>query len=225
MAIVQAADGMGKTALLNEIYDRYLRVTTSVLIDLQQKPDPLCLLSEIADQLIAQRVSLPSYQRPAPQSPTLQIIDAKIKNAPINVYLDNSGQQRQQADNVLLNILGDMEASPGLPRRLVLIDQCDAAEDPLWDWLISSLIPGFLWRSAAICVLAGCRDLELTRPQEQRIDRLPLQALDEQAIGEWLVAAGLPQMEAQANFIFRGTLGVPGDVYKFIVNLVRTEAP
>ena len=222
IAVVRAVGGMGKTALLQRIYDRYRSSAAAVLMDLRQPYELGSLLDGIADQLVSQGIELQSYRKSAEHQVTVQLSNVRLRGSSFNLSVDNATVLRQEADRLLHELLEDI-AQPASPRHLVLLDHWDAAGDPLKDWLCTSLIPGFLFRSSAICVLAGRRDLYLGHPQECRTDRLQLRELDEDSVRQWLVEAGLPHMLDHADIIWKGTSGVPADVQKFIAGLIDHE--
>lgn len=224
MAIVYAVDGMGKTTLLKEIDERYREDTAVASIDLGQEYEPLSLVDDMADQLESQGLRLPAYRSYRRAAPTalkvvIKIIQSKLNKSPINVAIDNTKSSHREARDLLRELISDIETTPGLLRRLVLIDRCEAAAEPLKNWLTTSFIPAFVYRNAAICILAGCRELSLSYPQERRTDRLSLHELDREAVIQWLDAAGVHQPRELASLLWQGTLGVPGDIDKFITNL------
>ena len=223
MAIVYADKDMGKTALLDEIWDRYRTDTAVVFIDVGQEYEIPSLVYDIAGQLEGRGVQLSAYPNPPAQPVTVEISNVRAKNSPIDIAIDNANSSRQEADRLLRELLAEIDAAPGSLRRLVLIDEYEKAEAPLRNWLNTSFIPSLLSRNATICVVAGRREPSLTIAQKDRADRLPLPELNEEDIDRWLDAAGVTHARDQAVWIWRGTRGVPGKINRFVINLIHSE--
>jgi hypothetical protein len=222
MAIVHAAEDMGKTALLDEIWDRYHTDTAVVFVDVGQEYELPSFVYDIADQLAGRGV-ISAYPSPAAQPGIVQLSAVKAKNSPINIAIDNTVSSRQEADRILRKMLAQIDAAPGPLRHLVLIDQYEKAEAPLRNWLNTSFIPGLLSRNATICVVAGRHEPPLTIAQEERADRLALPNLNEVDIDRWLDAAGITHTTENTAWLLRGTRGIPGEIKKFIINLIESE--
>jgi hypothetical protein len=228
LAIVCADDGMGKTALLDEIYDRHTSRTAIACIDIGRTYDLLSLLNDIADQLAAQGMDLRAYRAMAiklagPPHLKAELSNIKAYQSPIDVTINTIIEQRYTADLLLSQLLTDIEITPIPPRHLILIDRYEQAGKPLRDWLGASLLPRILHRSATVCVLAGCDEPSLTYAEQQHVERISLPLLEVQDIRKWLVAAGVPQPEEYVTFLWQGTKGVPGNLQLFIINLVAAE--
>lgn len=218
IAIVYAAEEMGKTALLDEIWDRYHKNTDVVFIDVGKEYEISSLVYDIAGQLAGCQVQLPPFPGP---TVTLDHVDAT--NSPIDIAIDNTVSAWQEADRLLRELLAWINNSPSQLRRLVLIDEYEKAEAPLRRWLNTSLIPGLLSLTTTICVLAGRHEPSLTIAERERADRLPLSPLSPTDIDRWLDAVGITHTSESAIVIWRGTRGVPGSVSRFIINMSESE--
>lgn len=228
IAVVCADTGMGKTALLDEIYDRHRANAAVAFIDVGRTYDLLSFLGNMADQLTEQGVRLSAYQTmatklAAPQPLMVEIRDVQANSSPIDIAITATSESRQVADLLLKQLLTDIETEPGPLRRLVLIDRYEQAGPELKSWFGTSFIPSILFRSATVCVMAGCHEPTVTSAEQRRIERLPLQELDAEHISQWLAAAGVPQAKDYAEFLWQGTKGVPGIIQPFIANLVSVR--
>ena len=139
------------------------------------------------------------------------------------IAINETTESRQEADLLLSQLIVDIETSPGPPRRLVLLDRYEQAGPLLANWFGTSFIPRIVFRDATICVLAGCHEPMVTYAEQQRIERLRLQELNAEHIAQWLAAAGVPQTKEYAEFLWRGTRGVPGSIQSFIINLMAAQ--
>jgi hypothetical protein len=227
LAIVCANTGMGKTALLEELYDRYNGQNCVAYIDVGRTYELVPLLNDIAAQLEGQGVRLSKYRDLASslaleQPVSVQLSNVQASNSPIDIAIDATRRSREVADLLLGQLLADIEANSA-SRCLVLIDRYELAEAPLQNWFITSLIPGILHRKSAICVLAGCTEPTLTFAEGQNVERLSLPELQTGHISQWLVAAGVPQPTEYVEFLWEGTKGVPGSIQPFIINLLDSQ--
>jgi hypothetical protein len=228
LVIVCADNGMGKTALLDEIYDRHRMQTAVALVDIGRTYDLLALLNDVADQMSSQGVDCSAYRTVAarltvPRPLTVNVSDVRAFQSPIDITLSAIDDQRYVAEFLLSQLLADLETASGPLRRLLLIDRYEEAGPHLQGWLGTSLIPRLLHRSATICVLAGCLEPSFTRAEERSVERLSLEFLDMPHIGQWLIAAGVPQRDEFVEFLWQGSKGIPGNIYPFIINLVAAR--
>jgi hypothetical protein len=225
MAIVPAAKDMGKTALLDEIWDRYHTDTAVVFIDIGKEYAIPSLVNEIAGQLRSWGLQLSDNPSPATQPVTVQLIDVKARNSPTNIDIafNNTVSSREEADRLLESLLAKIDAAPGPLRQLVLIDQYEKAEAPLQNWLNTSLVPRLLSRNATICVVAGRNEPSLTIAQKEQTYRLPLPKLGEEDIDRWLDAAGVVHTRENAVWLLRLTQGIPGEINECIIKLINSE--
>ena len=186
--------------------------------------DLLLFLSDVANLFSAQGVHLSAYETMATRLATPQPLAVEISNvqaisSPFNIAITAASDMRQVADLLLNQLLADIETAPGPPRRLLLIDRYEQAGPQLQDWFGASLIPRLLFRNATVCVLAGRHEPTVTYAEQQKVEQLSLQNLDSEHISQWLAAAGVPQTEDYAEFLWQGTRGVPGSIEPFIANL------
>ena len=231
MAIVHATKDMGKTALLEEIWDRYRADTALVFIDVGKEYDIPSLVNDIVGQLRTLGLQLPVHPSPATQPVTVQLNKVKAKNSPtdidididIDIAINNTVSSREEADRLLEKLLAKIDTAPGPLRHLVLIDRYEKAEAPLRNWLNTSFIPSLLSRSATICVLAGRNEPSLTIAQRERADRLPLPKLSVEDIDRWLDAAGVTHTRENTVWLLRLTRGIPGEIKECIVKLIDSE--
>ena len=96
IAIVCANDGMGKTALLDEIYDRYRAHTAVALIDVSHTYDLFSFLNDVADQLEQQGVRLSFYRtmatrRTEPKQLMVGLSNIKANSSPTNINIAIQG--------------------------------------------------------------------------------------------------------------------------------------
>jgi hypothetical protein len=108
MAIVHAAEDMGKTALLDEIWDRYHTDTAVVFVDVGQEYELPSFVYDIADQLAGRGV-ISAYPSPADQPGIVQLTGVKARNSPINIAIDNTVSSRQEADRLLRKMLIEID--------------------------------------------------------------------------------------------------------------------
>jgi len=102
----------------------------------------------------------------------------------------------------------------GLDRLLLVIDDYEALEATLREFLISSLIPRLAdARFATLLIIAGRDDLEATNPgwgqhcKRYLADPIRLRSFDEETAAQLMEAAGIP--EARRARIFELTKGFP----------------
>ena len=88
MAIVHATKDMGKTALLEEIWDRYRADTALVFIDVGKEYDIPSLVNDIVGQLRTLGLQLPVHPSPATQPVTVQLNKVKAKNSPTDIDIE-----------------------------------------------------------------------------------------------------------------------------------------
>jgi hypothetical protein len=219
---------MGKTALLDEIYDRHSGQTAVAQVDLGRTYSLLSFLNDVADQMGTQGIDCTAYEAVAarlavPQPLTVNISDVRAYQSPIDITLGAIDEEQYVSELLLSQLFTDIETASGPPRRLLLIDGYEEAGPSLRAWLSASLIPRILRRSATVCVLACCLEPSLTCAEERGVERLPLEILQVPHIGEWLAAAGVPQAEEFAEFLWQGSRGIPGNIYPFVINLIEAR--
>lgn len=220
-----ANDGMGKTALLDQIYDRHRGRTAIASVDVGRVYDSLSLLNRIADQFAAQQVDVSAYRAmatrlAAPPSLKAELKNIEAHNSPIDITLTACAEQRYLADILLSQLLTDIESAPRPPRHLILMDRYEQAAEPLREWLDTTFIARILQRNATVCVLAGCNEPPLAHTEQQYAVHMSLPLLGVEEISQWLAAAGVPQTREYVTFLWQGTKGIPADLNLFIINLV-----
>jgi len=80
VAVVLADDGWGKTALLDEVVERYGGQTAVGFADLAESYEPLPLLDYLAEQFGTQGVDLTAYQRARDRLVQPDRVQVQLKN-------------------------------------------------------------------------------------------------------------------------------------------------
>lgn len=225
IALISGCNEMGKTALINQLYERCKTRTPVALIDVAGINELGEFLTDLAGQFSDQGINLSAYQsmastQTAPQQLIAELSHIQAVGSPIDLVITAVADARREANMLLGLLLDAVDLSVAIPRRVILIDHFDTATLPLNNWVRKSLIPGILYREAVVCAIASSSTIPLTRPQEQKAAPVALACLDVEHISAWLSEAGIICTEDNAQFLHRGTRGIPGKVNSFIATML-----
>jgi type II secretory pathway predicted ATPase ExeA len=225
IVFLHGESGSGKTALLRDLYKRKRAQTAIAWIDIKCEYDVITILDGVAEQFASQGISMARYERmsvrlSAGRPINIDLANVRANKSPIDVTVQAIDDRRDRARLLLAQLLDELEANSGPPRRLILLDGYEKACEELTHWINSSIMARIPFRTGTACVIAGIRHPPMPETSvRDRIILLPLKPLNESHVSEWLAAAGLDGRERDAELIRNGTKGNPGKIAEFIANL------
>jgi hypothetical protein len=226
VAIISAAKGMGKSAIIEQLRKRYLEGYSVAFIDMQKQIEIHPIIESIAHQWGIQGLKLTSYKRAKAritfsQAPRFTVRRSMFTSSPLTVMHATASSQ-DRADYLLDALLNDLAHSSSIPRRLLLIDRYEAAQGLQRKWFEGTFIPRLIMQDAVICVMAGrnAPDIGLT---SGNVAHLPLTMLSSSHVEQWLMQAGITRAQERGEFLWRGTKGHPETIRCFVANLAETE--
>lgn len=230
VGVISGQPRVGKTALLNEAFQRHHADRPAVLIDLEEAAEPGHVLERIVARL-RRRVEFKSYERlrkRLPPAGTVNLGDVVLSgDAQATFVMDGARQRAEQARQLTAVFAEDL--SRARPARPLLLfdhfDRCPSAQ--VRGWLRADLLPGVTLDADVLVLVASAGEPWGSGPAtawlpgtESFVCRLGPFALED--VRDWLDALGLDRADMLADFLHRTNKGVPGPIRDQLVPFLES---